>query len=361
MSIQNNYVAIMAGGIGSRFWPESRQSLPKQFLDILGTGRTFIQDTYARFKDICPKENIYVVTHHSYEHLVKEQLPELPENNIIKEPFRKNTAPAAAYVTYKLQAINPKANIILAPADHLILDQRNFEIKAFQGLDYASRNDAILTFGIQPTRPDTGYGYIQYAKDQLEEGIAKVVVFTEKPDLDLARVFLSSGDFVWNSGIFVWNVDTFTKAFKAYQPEMAEVFEQGRNAYNTPKEYATMERLYTQTTNLSIDYGLMEKANNVFVIPSNFGWSDLGTWESAYEHSEKDYLGNASNQKSIFVVDASNCMVKSDASKLVVLQGLQDYIIVDTPDVLLICERSQEQQIKEYVAEIKRNLGEKYL
>jgi len=361
MSIQNNYVAIMAGGIGSRFWPESRQHMPKQFLDILGTGRTLIQDTYVRFRDICPKENIFVVTHHSYEHLVREQLPELPESNIIKEPFRKNTAPAAAYVTYKLQAMNPEATIMLAPADHLITDQRNFEIKAFQGLDYARRNDAILTFGIQPTRPDTGYGYIQYAKDALEDGVAKVIVFTEKPDLELARVFLSSGDFVWNSGIFVWKAETFTKAFKEHQPEMAEVFEQGRNAYNTPREYVTMERLYTQCTNLSIDYGLMEKANNVHVIPSNFGWSDLGTWESAYENSDKDYLGNATNKENVFIVDASNCMVKSNKDKLVVLQGLHNFIVVDTSDVLLICERSEEQAIKEYVAEIKRNMGDKFL
>lgn len=351
----------MAGGIGSRFWPESRQHMPKQFLDILGTGRTLIQDTYVRFRDICPKENIFVVTHHSYEHLVREQLPELPESNIIKEPFRKNTAPAAAYVTYKLQAMNPEATIMLAPADHLITDQRNFEIKAFQGLDYARRNDAILTFGIQPTRPDTGYGYIQYAKDALEDGVAKVIVFTEKPDLELARVFLSSGDFVWNSGIFVWKAETFTKAFKEHQPEMAEVFEQGRNAYNTPREYVTMERLYTQCTNLSIDYGLMEKANNVHVIPSNFGWSDLGTWESAYENSDKDYLGNATNRENVFIVDASNCMVKSNKDKLVVLQGLHNFIVVDTSDVLLICERSEEQAIKEYVAEIKRNMGDKFL
>lgn len=351
----------MAGGIGSRFWPESRQHMPKQFLDILGTGRTLIQDTYVRFRDICPKENIFVVTHHSYEHLVREQLPELPESNIIKEPFRKNTAPAAAYVTYKLQAMNPEATIMLAPADHLITDQRNFEIKAFQGLDYARRNDAILTFGIQPTRPDTGYGYIQYAKDALEDGVAKAIVFTEKPDLELARVFLSSGDFVWNSGIFVWKAETFTKAFKEHQPEMAEVFEQGRNAYNTPREYVTMERLYTQCTNLSIDYGLMEKANNVHVIPSNFGWSDLGTWESAYEHSDKDYLGNATNKENVFIVDASNCMVKSNKDKLVVLQGLHNFIVVDTSDVLLICERSEEQAIKEYVAEIKRNMGDKFL
>ncbi|HLU18058.1 MAG TPA: mannose-1-phosphate guanylyltransferase [Edaphocola sp.] len=351
----------MAGGIGSRFWPESRQHMPKQFLDILGTGRTLIQDTYVRFRDICPKENIFVVTHHSYEHLVREQLPELPESNIIKEPFRKNTAPAAAYVTYKLQAMNPEATIMLAPADHLITDQRNFEIKAFQGLDYARRNDAILTFGIQPTRPDTGYGYIQYAKDALEDGVAKVIVFTEKPDLELARVFLSSGDFVWNSGIFVWKAETFTKAFKEHQPEMAEVFEQGRNAYNTPREYITMERLYTQCTNLSIDYGLMEKANNVHVIPSNFGWSDLGTWESAYENSDKDYLGNATNKENVFIVDASNCMVKSNKDKLVVLQGLHNFIVVDTSDVLLICERSEEQAIKEYVAEIKRNMGDKFL
>ncbi|HRP89836.1 MAG TPA: mannose-1-phosphate guanylyltransferase [Edaphocola sp.] len=362
MSIQNNYVAIMAGGIGSRFWPESRQNLPKQFLDLLGTGSTLLQDCFYRFRDICPKENIFIVTNKAYFDIVKEQLPEVTEGNIICEPFRKNTAPAAAYISYKLKGLNPDANIIFAPSDHLILNQRNFEIQAFKGLDYAAKHDAIVTFGIHPTRPDTGYGYIQYAKHSLMDGIAKSIVFTEKPNLELARVFLSSGDFVWNSGIFIWNVKTFIKKLEELQPEMAEVFEQGQNSYNTPKEYATMERLYTQTTNnLSIDYAIMEKANNVFVLPSNFGWSDLGTWESAYEHSQKDYLGNATFSNEVFVVDSDNCLVKTDKGKLVVLQGMQNYIVVDTKDVLLICERSKQQEIKDYVAEIKSNFGDKYL
>lgn len=352
----------MAGGIGSRFWPESRQKLPKQFLDILGTGRTFIQDTFKRYEAICPKENIFIVSHEDYGDLIRAQLPELKEENIVLEPFRKNTAPAAAYITYKIKALNPNANLILAPADHLILDQRMFESIAFQALDFVSKNDAILTFGIKPTRPDTGYGYIQYVKnDDIQDGVFKVKVFTEKPNLELAREFLKSGDFVWNSGIFVWNVDTFIKAFKIHEPEMSEVFEQGNGAYNTAKESKTMKRLYTQCVNLSIDYGLMEKAENVYVIPSNFGWSDLGTWESAYEHSQKDYFGNAGNTGKIMVVDATGCMIKAPKNKLIVVQGIQNYIVVDTKDVLLICERNKEQEIKEYVSEVKRNLGEKYL
>ena len=352
----------MAGGIGSRFWPESRQKLPKQFLDILGTGRTFIQDTYKRYESICPKENIFIVAHEDYADLIRHQIPDIKEENIVLEPFRKNTAPAAAYISYKIKGLNPKANLILAPADHLILDQRMFESIAFQALDFVSKNDAILTFGVKPTRPDTGYGYIQYFKqDDLQDGVYKVKVFTEKPNLELAREFLKSGDFVWNSGIFVWNVNTFIKAFKLHEPEMSEVFEQGVDAYNTPKEANTINRLYTQCVNLSIDYGLMEKAENVYVIPSNFGWSDLGTWESAYEHSQKDYFGNAGTSGKIMVVDATGCMIKAPKNKLVVVQGIQNFIVVDTKDVLLICERSKEQEIKEYVAEVKRSLGEKYL
>lgn len=362
MSIQNNYVAIMAGGIGSRFWPESRQCLPKQFLDLLGTGRTLLQECFLRFRDICPKENIFIVTNKAYSDIVKEQLPDIDEANIIKEPFRKNTAPAAAYISYKLRQLNPNANILFAPSDHLITDQRNFEIQAFKGLDYAAKHEAIVTFGIKPTRPDTGYGYIQYAKDSLVDGIAKSIVFTEKPNLELARVFLSSGDFVWNSGIFIWNVNSFIKVLEELQPEMAEVFEQGQNSYNTPKEFATMERLYTQTTNnLSIDYAIMEKAHNVYVVPSNFGWSDLGTWETAYEHSQKDYLGNATSSEEVYIVDTENCLIKTPQGKLVVLQGLQNYIVVDTKDVLLICERNKQQEIKDYVADIKSNFGDKYL
>lgn len=362
MSIQNNYVAIMAGGIGSRFWPMSRTALPKQFLDILGTGRSLLQWTYQRFQHICPPENIYFITNHTYIQVLKQQLPELPEANIISEPSRKNTAPCAAYFAHKIMALNPKANIIMTPADHLIMDERTFERTTFDALDFVAHHSDLLTMGIRPTRPDTGYGYIQYdATDEVDEKVYRVKTFTEKPSLELARTFLKSGDFLWNSGIFIWNVNTIMDALRLHLPELNDVFEQAKEVYNTPQEAVVIGELYAQCQNISIDYGIMEKARNVYTIPAYFGWCDLGTWESAYDNSRKDYLGNAVYGQNVMVIDANECIIKAPEDKLVVLQGLERFIVVDTPDVLLICERSREQQIKEYVAEVKRNKGDKYL
>lgn len=362
MSIQNNYVAIMAGGIGSRFWPESRTAMPKQFLDLLGTGRSLIQWTYQRFQHICPKENIYFITNQSYIRTLKEQIPDISDHNIISEPSRKNTAPCAAYFAHKMMALNPKANIIMSPADHLIMDERAFERSMYEALDFVGHHNALLTLGIKPTRPDTGYGYIQYETgEDLEHGVARVKTFTEKPSLELARTFLKSGDFLWNSGIFIWNVQTIMDALEKYLPELNDVFVQADGMYNTPREADAINELYAQCTNISIDYGIMEKAKNVFTIPAYFGWCDLGTWESAYDNSEKDYLGNAIYGENVMVIDANECIVKAPDDKLVVLQGLEQFIVIDTKDVLLICERAREQQIKEYVAEVKRNKGEKYL
>lgn len=351
----------MAGGIGSRFWPESRTHHPKQFLDLLGTGRSLIQWTYQRFLHICPKENIYFITNQQYINTLKEQLPDVSDANIISEPSRKNTAPCAAYFAHKMLALNPNANIIMSPADHLIMDDHSFERTTHEALDFVAHHDALLTMGIKPTRPDTGYGYIQYDVEEGLDGAFRVRTFTEKPSLELAKTFLKSGDFLWNSGIFIWNVKTITNALEKYLPELNEVFVQAKDVYNTPDEQATMAELYAQCTNISIDYGIMEKAKNVFVIPSYFGWCDLGTWESAYENSDKDYLGNAVYGNNVMVIDASECMVKAPSDKLVLLQGLEKFIVVDTPDVLLICERKREQQIKEYVAEVKRNKGDKFL
>lgn len=361
-SIQNNYVAILAGGIGSRFWPKSRQKKPKQFLDILGTGHSLIQSTYQRFKHICPKENIYVVTHHDYIDEVKKHLPEIPEGNIIGEPSRKNTAPSAAYITYKLFSLNPKANIIVSPADHLVLGDHEFERQIFQALNFVGHQDAVLTVGIKPTRPDTGYGYIQFqnAEDE-EEKVLKVKTFTEKPNLELARTFLMSGDFLWNSGIFAWSAATFIKLFEQFLPEMNDAFKQALEVYNTEKEAQFMELVYPQCVNISIDYGIMEKAENVYVLPSQFTWSDLGTWESAYENSEKDYLGNSVQGNDVMIIDGSENLIKINDNKLAVLQGLEKFIVIDTPEILLICERQNEQQIKNYVAEVKRFKGDKYL
>ena len=360
MSIKNNYVAIMAGGIGSRFWPESRNDYPKQFLDILGTGKSLIQWTFERFKNICPKENIFIITNEMYIPTLKEQLPELLDNNILSEPSRKNTAPCAAYIAHKLFALNPDANIIMSPADHLIFDERKFERDIIDSLDFVSKNDVLVTLGIKPTRPDTGYGYIQYETSKKIDRFYEVKTFTEKPSHELAETFIRSGDFLWNAGIFVWNAKTIIKELQTYLPEMNEVFAQV-DTYNTPEEHHSIESVYPQCTNISIDYGIMEKAKNVHVIPSYFGWCDLGTWNSAYDNSDKDYLGNAVYGKDVMIIDASQCMVKANDGKLVVLQGLENFIVVDTDDVLLICERNREQQIKDYVAEVKRNKGDKFL
>ncbi len=350
----------MAGGIGSRFWPISRNAHPKQFLDILGTGKSLIQWTYERFKNICPKENIYIITSEDYQETLLKQIPEINTDNIISEPSRKNTAPCTAYFAHKLYQKNPKANIIMTPADHLIFDERKFERDILDSLEFVSKNDVLVTLGVKPTRPDTGYGYIQHETGNGSDRFFPVKTFTEKPNAELAQTFVRSGDFLWNSGIFVWNVNTILKAIEKYLPELDEIFA-SVTSYNTPNEKAHIEEAYPQCTNISIDYGIMEKAKNVHVIPSYFGWSDLGTWNSAYDNSDKDYLGNAVYGENTMIIDASQCMVKAPDDKLVLLQGLENFIVVDTEDVLLICERGREQQIKDYVAEVKRNKGTKFL
>ncbi|MDX2046124.1 MAG: mannose-1-phosphate guanylyltransferase [Chitinophagaceae bacterium] len=358
---KNHYVAIMAGGIGSRFWPMSRTNFPKQFLDILNTGKTLIQATYDRFARFIPAENIYVVTSKEYEHIVAEQLPRLSKANILCEPSRKNTAPCVAYISYKLNQLNPKGSLICAPADHLIQDDKAFNKVCLEALDFVAKHHALITLGIKPTHPNTGYGYIQFEPEAASDNVYQVKTFTEKPNLELAKTFMASGEFLWNAGIFAWQVKNIVAAFQKHLPEMAEVFDAEKNNFNTPQEDAAIERIYPQCTNISIDYGIMEKANNVYVIPSSFGWSDLGTWNSAYENMEKDYLGNAVGSDNVMVIDATKCMVHSNNDKLLLLQGLDDFIIVDTKDVLMICKKEKEQEIKEFVAEVKRNKGEKYL
>lgn len=360
MSIKNNYVAIMAGGIGSRFWPESRNAYPKQFLDILGTGKSLIQWTYERFKNICPTENIFIITNEQYIPVLKAQLPDLQDNNILSEPSRKNTAPCAAYIAHKLKALNPDANIIMSPSDHLIFDERKFERDIIDALDFVSKNNVLVTLGIKPTRPDTGYGYIQYDTNKNLDRFYQVKTFTEKPTHELAETFIRSGDFLWNAGIFVWNVNTIISEIKLHLPDMNALFA-GISNYNTKDEFSEIEKVYPLCTNISIDYGIMEKAKNVYVVPSFFGWCDLGTWTSAYENSQKDYLGNAVYGENVMIIDASQCMIKAPDEKLVVVQGLENFIIIDTKDVLLICEKNREQQIKDYVGEVKRNKGDKFL
>jgi mannose-1-phosphate guanylyltransferase len=358
---KNNYVAIMAGGIGSRFWPMSRTNFPKQFLDILNTGRTLIQGTMDRFAKFIPVENIYVVTSDQYKDIVAKQLPEIPVENILCEPSRKNTAPCVAYISHKLMLLNPKANLICAPADHIILDVPEFKKICLSALQFTENIKALVTLGIKPTHPNTGYGYIQYDQQSVSDNVYKVKLFTEKPDLELAKTFLASGDFLWNAGIFVWQVKNIITAFEKLLPEMNEVFEAEKEHFNTQKEKEAIDRIYPQCVNISIDYGIMEKADNVYIIPSSFGWSDLGTWGSAYENLSKDYLENAVAGDNVVVFDAVKNMVHADNKKLIVLQGLENFIVVDTKDVLLICKKENEQQIKEYVAEIKRSKGDKFL
>jgi len=358
---KNYYVAIMAGGIGSRFWPKSRTTYPKQFLDILNTGKTLIQWTYDRYKDFIPEENIYIVTSEEYVDIIKEQLPGIQEANIIAEPSRKNTAPCIAYISFKLQKENPEASLIVAPSDHIVMDTETFKNVSLQALDFVNHTKSFVTLGIQPNHPNTGYGYIQFETMAVANNIYKVKTFTEKPNLELAKTFVASGEFLWNAGIFIWRVQDVLTAFENYQPEMFELFAAEKDKFNTPAEKEAIATIYPQCTNVSIDYAIMEKATNVYVIPSSFGWSDLGTWNSAYDNLEKDYLGNAVTGKNVLVIDATKCMVSADNNKVVVLQGLEDFIVVDTADALLICKKEKEQQIKEYVAEVKRNMGESFL
>jgi mannose-1-phosphate guanylyltransferase len=359
--MNNNYVAILAGGIGSRFWPKSRSSYPKQFLDILNSGKTLIQSTFERYAAFLPAENIFVVTVEEYIDIVKEQLPQLDPSNILAEPARKNTAPCIAYMAFKLIQKNPEASLIVAPSDHLVLDNEEFKNVTFKALEFAQHMKAFVTLGIKPTYPNTGYGYIQHETLAVADDIYKVKTFTEKPDIEIARTFIASGDFLWNAGIFIWKVESIIKAFEQYQPEMYEVFAAEQQLFNTTEEQNALERIYPLCTNISIDYAIMEKANNVYVIPSSFGWSDLGTWNSAYDNLEKDYLGNAVAGDNVMIIDATKCMVSAPHEKLLLLQGLDDFIVVDSEDVLLICKKDNEQQIKEYVAEVKRNKGDKYL
>jgi mannose-1-phosphate guanylyltransferase len=357
----NQYVAIMAGGIGSRFWPMSRTRYPKQFLDILGMGRTLIQQSYDRYSKVVPPANVYVVTSHEYVDIVRAQLPELPASNILAEPSRKNTAACIAYIAFHLQAKDPDAVMIAAPADHLVTETEQFIQTASKALDFVESVNSLVTIGIKPTHPNTGYGYIQHEMMQAAPDVFKVKTFTEKPSEEIAKAFIASGDFLWNAGIFTWKISTVLTAFESHLSEVYEVFAAEKEHFNTATEREAIERIYPQCTNVSVDFGVMEKASNVFVIPASFGWSDLGTWNSAWDNMEKDYFGNAVVGKNVMVVDANNCMVHAPDKKLVLLQGLRDYIIVDTEDALLICKKDKEQQIKEYVAEVKRNMGEHYL
>ena len=361
---KNNYALIMAGGVGSRFWPVSRTAFPKQFIDFFGVGKTLLQSTYDRFVNICPPENIFIVTNEIYVDLIKTQLPALSANQILAEPIMRNTAPCIAYGSMKIAEINPNAVIVVAPSDHTIGNQDGFIHAINQSLQAASENNCLITLGIMPNRPDTGYGYIQYEDEVLktDEAIHKVKTFTEKPNLELAQSFIQSGDFLWNAGIFIWSAKAIKKAFERHLPDMHEIFEQGKVFYNTPNEVGFIANAYLQCTNISIDFAIMEKADNVYILPADFGWSDLGTWASIYEMAEKDYVGNAViPSKKVMMYDSSNCMVNVPKDKLVILQGLHDYIVVESDNILLICPRSEEQNVKNITADVKAKFGTKYI
>jgi len=359
---KNYYAIIMAGGIGSRFWPISRTSHPKQFIDILGTGKTLIQNTYERFLKVCPPENIFVVTNEIYTDLVKKQLPAMTDSQILTEPVMRNTAPCVAYGSFRIESLNPDAAIVVAPSDHLILDEAAFLKTIEKSLETAKENDCLITLGIKPSRPDTGYGYIQYTDQSFHHDFFKVKTFTEKPTLEIAKTFIQSGDFLWNAGIFVWSAKAIVNAFGSHLPDMYDIFAEARPFYNTAGEKSHIHKTYLQCTNISIDYGIMEKADNVYVLPSEFGWSDLGTWASIYELAEKDDAGNAKiPAEKVVMYDSTNCMVNVPEEKLVILQGLHDFIVVEANNTLLICPRDQEQNVKKIVSEVKQRFGVKYI
>ncbi len=350
----------MAGGIGSRFWPMSTQKFPKQFQDILGTGRTMIQQTYDRISKIIPDSQIFIITNVEYIELSHEQLPNIPLQNIVGEPMMKNTAACILYMTNKIADINAEANVVILPADHLILKETAFLQKINFAFQLAAENDYLITLGIQPTRPDTGYGYIQYINKKATE-IFQVKTFTEKPSLEIAQSFLDSGDFLWNAGIFIWNVKTIQKAFSKYLPEMQKEF--AECSYNEEGEEVCIARIYPKVAKVSIDNGILEKAKNVFVIPADLGWSDLGTWTSVYENAEKDENLNAVKSKYALNYNSSGNIVRmQNRKKALILDGLKDFIIVDTENALLICPKENDQLIKEYTQDLKNHKkGEQFL
>jgi mannose-1-phosphate guanylyltransferase len=362
-SNSRNYVVIMAGGIGSRFWPMSRTEHPKQFLDILGTGRTLLQQTYDRSLSVCPKENVMVVTNASYRDLVLKQLPDLTEAQVLLEPARRNTAPCIAYAAFHIHAMDPSACMVVAPSDHLILKEEAYTRLVNKALKVAAAEDALITLGIKPTRPDTGYGYIQFKEEPsaTDKSVRRVKTFTEKPDLEMAEQFIASGEFLWNAGIFVWSAESILRSFATHLSEEFQLFNDGRMHFGTSNEKAFIERTYSQCTNISIDYGIMEKAENVYTLASDIGWSDLGTWGSLYAFADKNADGNVIQGRNVVVYDTHNCIVNVPKDKLVVLQGMEDMIVVESDGILLVCKRDEEQQIKRIVNDVKATKGDRFV
>lgn len=352
---KNNYCIIMAGGIGARFWPMSTSKKPKQFIDILGTGTSLIQQTFNRFLSVCPKENILIVTNRIYKDLVMEQLKGIGEQQILCEPCRRNTAPAIAYACHKIASQNMEANIVVAPSDHIILNEAEFSRIISNAFKATASNDFLITLGIKPSRPDTGYGYIQF--EESANDLKKVSNFTEKPNLERAKEFLASGDFLWNAGIFVWSLKSILKALESHLPAVNRIFKAGFDKYNTPAEQNFVNDAFISCENISLDYGILEKSDNVFVIPSEFGWSDLGTWGSLYSIREKDDDSNTVVGNNVLTYDSKNCIVNMPEDKLVVIQGLDDYIVVEDEGVLLICKKTDEQRIRQFADDVDKLKG----
>ena len=358
----NNYCVIMSGGVGSRFWPYSREAKPKQFLDIFATGRSLLQMTYDRFAKVIPKENFVIVTNAAYRDLILEQLPELNADQILLEPMRRNTAPCIGWATYHIQAKNPNANILVTPADHLILQEDIFDEAIRRSLDYVENHPQLVTLGVRPSRPETGYGYIQVSDIQ-EDDFVQVKTFTEKPNREMAQVFYESGEFLWNSGMFAWNVKTIHAAFDEHLPALTSVLNEANGHYATPREQELVSSLFPQCPNISIDYAVLEKAHNVMVLPVDFGWADLGTWGSLYELKKEEDEANVALHTEALFYEAKGNIVSMDgeaSEQLVVVQGIDDCIVAHSEGVLLICKRDQEQRIKEFIGQASLRYSKKF-
>lgn len=345
---KNSYCVIMAGGLGKRFWPVSTKACPKQFCDILNVGKSFLRQTFERAKQIFDTQNIFIVTGVAYEDLTKEQIPEIPTENILKEPFGKNTAPCIAYAAYRIARINPNANMVVVPSDHFISNDLVYIDNIQKGLSFIEQFGGLLTIGIKPTRPETGYGYIQIKKNKFSEFISKVKTFTEKPDIELAKVFLESGDFLWNAGIFVWKVKDIIGEFKTYLEDIYLLFEQEYKNAENPDSQENISHIYSQCRNISIDFGIMEKSSKVYVMKGEFGWSDVGTWHSFHEISPKDENDNVSNSEHVLFTDSKGCIVNVPRDKKVIIEGIENIIIAENKDVLMICHREHEDNIRHF-------------
>lgn len=354
MTKSNNHLVIMAGGVGSRFWPMSTADRPKQFIDVLGVGKSLLQLTYQRFGDFCPLDNVWVVTNKKYVALVREQLPDIPVENILQEPCRRNTAPCIAYVSWRIKARDPKANVVVTPSDHIVTDETEFRRIIGLCMDFTEDSDAIVTLGMKPNRPETGYGYIRAdlsMSSLRQKEIFRVDKFKEKPDYDTAKEYIKDSSYFWNAGIFIWSVSTIVNAFRVYQPAIAKIFENLTPVYGTAEEQARIDAVYPECENISVDYAIMERVEEIFVCPADFGWSDLGTWGSLQMQTKRDLYGNSLIGHNIQMYESHNCIVHTLQQKQVVIQGLDNYIVAEKDGILLICKLEEEQRIKQFSGE----------